>query len=104
MAKPCPRCRLIHPDSAVRCECGHDFATGRTLAPSFRHKRPAWREELPAVIAGLILFPPMGLRWLWLHPTLSQIWKVRITAIWAVLWVVSLWLWAHAVWIPRLQP
>ena len=24
----CPRCRLINPDTAARCDCGYDFETG----------------------------------------------------------------------------
>jgi hypothetical protein len=26
--KRCPRCNLIHPGSAMRCECGYSFLTG----------------------------------------------------------------------------
>lgn len=36
MSQTCPRCRLINPDEASRCDCGYDFATG-TLATSYLH-------------------------------------------------------------------
>ena len=26
--KDCPRCRLINPPAAARCDCGYDFASG----------------------------------------------------------------------------
>jgi hypothetical protein len=32
MAKECPVCRLLSPDTAERCDCGYDFATGHIAA------------------------------------------------------------------------
>jgi hypothetical protein len=29
MAKDCPRCRLVNPSDAQRCDCGYDFLTRR---------------------------------------------------------------------------
>lgn len=29
----CPRCRLINPDTALRCDCGYDFETQRMQKP-----------------------------------------------------------------------
>ena len=28
--KDCPQCRLSNPDTALRCDCGYDFASGTT--------------------------------------------------------------------------
>jgi hypothetical protein len=48
----CPRCRLISPDSAARCDCGYDFGAGSVqqsyLVQEFysRHPDPAaWFRE-----------------------------------------------------------
>jgi len=30
--KTCPRCKLINPPSAARCDCGYDFAAGKLKA------------------------------------------------------------------------
>jgi hypothetical protein len=44
----CPRCGLVNPPAAARCDCGHDFTTGllRPLAPFY----PAARAARIAVI------------------------------------------------------
>ncbi|MBS1809486.1 MAG: hypothetical protein JST84_15105 [Acidobacteria bacterium] len=31
-AKKCPRCKLINPETALRCDCGYDFFSGRVKA------------------------------------------------------------------------
>lgn len=34
MSQDCPRCRLLSPDEALRCDCGYDFTT-RSLESSY---------------------------------------------------------------------
>ena len=34
MSQDCPRCRLLSPDEALRCDCGHDFTT-RSVESSY---------------------------------------------------------------------
>lgn len=51
----CPNCRLVNPDSALRCDCGFDFSS-RTVQASYlsreerrRNKqlqRPVWLDRI----------------------------------------------------------
>ena len=41
----CPRCALINPDTALRCDCGFDF-TSKTVEKAY------FTQELPADIRG----------------------------------------------------
>jgi hypothetical protein len=43
----CPRCALINPENALRCDCGWDFATG-TLKESYLGKE-AMRQGDPVL-------------------------------------------------------
>lgn len=46
MPKTCPACRTINPDTATRCDCGYDFATGRDVFGR-EHPPPAPLPPLP---------------------------------------------------------
>ena len=50
MSRTCPRCRLINPDSVLRCDCGYDFGTGEMkashLQASQNYKAAAQFQEL----------------------------------------------------------
>ena len=51
MSRTCPRCKLINPDSTVRCDCGYDFATGEIKAS---HLQTAVNEKAAARFQELV--------------------------------------------------
>ena len=69
----CPRCKLINPDTACRCNCGYDFPSATvkvsylTRADRIRAARSAW--NMGTVAAGLavgltIRFAALSDKWL----------------------------------------
>jgi hypothetical protein len=64
-AKNCPRCKLINPESALRCDCGYDFSSGRVKAsyitdPKFlqevaEQKNDRQRQRVGFTLLGLIV-------------------------------------------------
>lgn len=62
----CPKCGLINPDSAVRCDCGYDFALGTEkesyLTPNQKVQILSLREDFTTVdLIISILLPFIGL-------------------------------------------
>lgn len=51
MAKDCPKCRLINPPSARRCDCGFDFLS-KTVEDSYLRPRSGASK---AAGAGIVL-------------------------------------------------
>ena len=51
----CPRCGLINPETAQRCDCGYDFREGIVKKPYFEQKLPKVIRIYPFVIALLFL-------------------------------------------------
>ena len=68
MPKDCPRCHLVNPPDAQRCDCGYDFVTGRAehsyLTPGqVRRAVLASGGGLGAVGAVLLLYQLVGAAW-----------------------------------------
>jgi hypothetical protein len=42
----CPRCRLINPPTALRCDCGYDFQKGTVEKPYIKQEPPKSRQVL----------------------------------------------------------
>ena len=42
----CPKCGLINPDTAMRCDCGYDFKTGAMKTSYSQQKLPYWVKGL----------------------------------------------------------
>lgn len=61
----CPRCRLLSPDGAQRCDCGYDFASGEMKASYSKaadlQRRATSAERVPYGIGGWLLLPAVGL-------------------------------------------
>jgi hypothetical protein len=93
LAKTCPSCQLVHPESSLRCECGYDFQTARATRHSGpeRHQTP-WQQD-PLVILGALLFCwPAGFTLLWQSKKLSHSMKWLATFVWFGLAAIALWL------------
>ena len=57
----CPNCRLINPESAMRCDCGYDFVTGlpsdRALGLDYRRTKTSGLKPSHRMMIGVgILF------------------------------------------------
>lgn len=58
----CPRCKLINPTGADRCDCGYDFAS-KTVKPSYLAPKdsPAFQPPSTGEFLACVLVPPVGL-------------------------------------------
>jgi hypothetical protein len=56
MAKNCPKCGLVNPAEAQRCDCGWDFVSGRQEKSYLEFKRvPAAGIGVGVIIIALIM-------------------------------------------------
>lgn len=51
MAQECPRCQLVSPDAATRCDCGYDFVARETKASYLEPVQP----EVSRLLRGIYL-------------------------------------------------
>ena len=76
----CPRCGLINPDIAERCDCGYDFATNTVERAYFQQKLPTglkWYFRYVIAASVLHLFSSIGIRSLY-WTAFSLAWTIAI--------------------------
>lgn len=84
-AKSCPNCQLVHPASALRCECGYDFRQHRQVDGGGVRQRPlAWSEEPALAVLLLAVCWPMGLVLVWKNDRMTYTTKALLTLAWFV--------------------
>ncbi len=81
----CPRCRLISPPTAARCDCGYDFATGKVEQAYFQQSLPRELKHGVLVLVALNVLAGIG--------ALAGGDSLRI--ILAIVWSAVIW-WAYA--------
>ena len=54
-SKKCPACGLINPNSALACDCGHNFEKATLEKPYYKHKLAGKRPILVWVIVAFFL-------------------------------------------------
>lgn len=62
----CPKCGLVNPDVALRCDCGFDFDSGRALASYLTEKEQTarfnWRTQVfNSLLGSMVVFAAIGL-------------------------------------------
>ncbi len=89
----CPKCGLINPESAQRCDCGYDFGTGE-IKQSYltkRDKQVAKRHEITAfgIDSFLLLLCLIDICFAYANPAT---WQIMGAVALILLWSVRLWI------------
>jgi hypothetical protein len=53
--KDCPNCKLVNPDSALRCDCGYDFPSG-SMESSYLTARDRRAKAGAGAVGGVVAF------------------------------------------------
>jgi hypothetical protein len=48
----CPRCKLLSPGTAVRCDCGYDFTSGTIQRPDPRERRNSQNYQMGVILSA----------------------------------------------------
>jgi hypothetical protein len=64
--KPCPKCALVNPEGAPRCDCGFDFPSGTTPTSYLTEKEQTarfdWRMQVfNSLLGSMVVFAAIGL-------------------------------------------
>jgi uncharacterized RDD family membrane protein YckC len=59
----CPNCKLVNPDSATRCDCGYDFATGQVHKAIVAAAGVTGAHDVRSIVRGYKVNAILGQRW-----------------------------------------
>lgn len=64
MRRTCPRCRLINPESAVRCECGYELGSVHFTEAAVKAIDLSWADTFMLCLkVGLCAIPAIWIAW-----------------------------------------
>ena len=92
----CPKCKLVNPPDAVRCDCGYDFSSGK-MAASYLHGKTAQNLSfsLGTVYACLCFFGCLVAAWfitrILLHATQTGDWRAGASPLVAFVFMIIVW-------------